>query len=356
MAITAPVHLWLRAESRANERRSGLLPDGVHDLIQRGFSVTVEESHQRVFSTQSYRDRGAMIVPEGSWPKAPEDAIILGLKELPDSDVPLRHRHVMFAHAFKQQPGAAAFLSRFRRGGGALFDLEYLTDDTGRRLAAFGYWAGFAGAAISLIALGAQRSHRPMSSISEFSGSAELLAEVQSALGTLQNVRVLIVGAKGRVGGGAAALCSGAGVKVTPWDIEETQHGGPFPEIAAHDVFLNCILAHPGVPVFVPADMAGLPRALRVIGDIACDPGSDYTPIRVNNRITDWQVPLRRVHDHPPLDVMAIDNLPSLLPVESSEDFAAQLLPCLRSIDQLDQGTWGRAGAVFQAARADLSR
>ena len=44
---------------------------------------------------------------------------------------------------------------------------------------------------------------------------------------------------------------------------------------------------------------------------------------------------------------MAIDNLPSLLPVESSQDFAAQLLPSLLTLDDLDAGVWGRAKAVF---------
>jgi saccharopine dehydrogenase (NAD+, L-lysine-forming) len=51
--------------------------------------------------------------------------------------------------------------------------------------------------------------------------------------------------------------------------------------------------------------------------------------------------------DTPPLDVMAIDNLPSLLPAESSVDFAAQLLPSLLTLDTLDGGVWGRARATF---------
>ena len=45
---------------------------------------------------------------------------------------------------------------------------------------------------------------------------------------------------------------------------------------------------------------------------------------------------------------MAIDNLPSLLPVESSQDFAAQLLPHLQGLDRLDQGVWARAEAEFR--------
>ena len=52
-----------------------------------------------------------------------------------------------------------------------------------------------------------------------------------------------------------------------------------------------------------------------------------------------------RVHEAPPLDVMAIDNLPSLLPVESSQDFAAQLLPHLATLDTPGSGVWARARA-----------
>ena len=49
----------------------------------------------------------------------------------------------------------------------------------------------------------------------------------------------------------------------------------------------------------------------------------------------------------PPLDVTAIDNLPSLMPVESSEDFVAQLLPSLLTLGALDKGGWGRAKLEF---------
>jgi len=57
-----------------------------------------------------------------------------------------------------------------------------------------------------------------------------------------------------------------------------------------------------------------------------------------------------RVHDAPVLDVTAIDNLPSMLPRESSEDFAAQLLPHLMTLGQLDQDVWGRASDSFLRA------
>ena len=93
---------------------------------------------------------------------------------------------------------------------------------------------------------------------------------------------------------------------------------------------------------------------MSVIGDIACDPDSDFSPIKVYYHVTTWDAPALRVHEAPVLDVTAIDNLPSLMPLESSEDFAEQLLPSLLALDALDRGVWGRAAALFDAAQAKI--
>ena len=159
--------------------------------------------------------------------------------------------------------------------------------------------------------------------------------------------KVIIIGALGRVGSGARDFCRAMGAEVTGWDMAQTAQGGPFPEILTHDIFLNCILASASTPVFVPASASSAPRVLRVIGDIACDPGSAFSPIKVYDRTTSWEHPALRVHEHPILDVTAIDNLPSLLPRESSEDFAAQLLPSLLGLHDMAQGVWAKAGAHF---------
>ncbi|MEM6374456.1 MAG: saccharopine dehydrogenase, partial [Pseudomonadota bacterium] len=159
----------------------------------------------------------------------------------------------------------------------------------------------------------------------------------------------IVIGALGRVGTGAADLCEAMGVSPIRWDMAETASGGPFPEILTHDMFFNCILARPGTPQFVPQSALKAQRTLSVIGDIACDPDSDYNPIPVYDAATTWDEPVIRVHDDPVLDVMAIDNLPSLLPRESSLDFAAQLLPSLQGLDNLGAGVWGRARKDFDA-------
>ena len=351
-------HLWVRAEQRANEDRVGLTPDGAKKLKQAGIEVTVEKSSSRAIPITGYADAGCAIVPENSWPTAPDDAIIFGLKELPDDGTPLGHRHILFGHAYKGQPAGTRLLRRFVEGGGTLYDLEYLVDDAGRRVAAFGYWAGFAGAAVALKCWAAQQRAGICGAVSRYDSATHLLAELQSELLALGTHRptAIIVGALGRVGTGASDLCREMGVPSTGWDIAETQHGGPFPEILRHDVFLNCILARPGTPVFVPATALHTSRKLSVIGDIACDPDSDFSPIKVYDRTTTWEQPALRVSDRPVLDVTAIDNLPSMLPLESSEDFAQQLLPSLQSLDNLDAGVWGRAEATFREHLKGLDR
>ncbi|MFT7595069.1 MAG: saccharopine dehydrogenase (NAD+, L-lysine-forming) [Paracoccaceae bacterium] len=347
-------HLWVRAEQRPNEERVGLTPDGAAKLLAAGLQVTVEHSSVRAIPIDGYRAAGCQIAPENSWSDAPADAIIFGLKELPEDGTPLTHRHILFGHAYKGQPSGKILLRRFAAGGGTLYDLEYLVEKSGRRVAAFGYWAGYAGAAVALKCWAAQQRGAIAGPVSVYPGSAALRADLAAELDATNTAcpRAIVIGALGRVGTGASDLCTALGVDVTKWDIAETASGGPFPEILTHDIFLNCILARPGTPVFVPASAKTAPRALTVIGDIACDPDSEFSPIKVYDCTTTWGQPALRVHDTPPLDVTAIDNLPSMLPVESSTDYAEQLLPSLLTLNDLEAGVWGRARDIFASHAA----
>lgn len=346
-------HLWVRAEQRANEERVGLTPKGVRALIDKGLRVTVEESSVRAIPIDGYREAGAEIAAENSWPEAPRDAIIFGLKELPEDGTPLGHRHIMFGHAYKGQPAGQELLKRFKAGGGTLYDLEYLIAENGRRVAAFGYWAGFAGAAVSVKTWLAQAHGALCGPVGVYAGRDALVDELKSELAAVSGrPDVIVIGALGRVGTGASDLCTELGLGVTKWDMDETASGGPFPEVLEHEIFLNCILANEGCPVFVPASAKTAARRLSVIGDIACDPTSDFSPIKVYDRTTSWAAPALRVASDPVLDVTAIDNLPSMLPVESSIDYAGQLLPSLLMLTDIDEGVWARAKAFFDTHSA----
>lgn len=343
------MHIWIRAETRPDEARLPLTPQAVGVLCAKGHRITVEASTQAAISLNDYIDQGAHPAKQGSWPTAPEDVYVLGLKELPDTGLPLRHRHIMFGHAFKQQPQSRTFLNRFRAGGGTLLDLEYLTDEAGNRRVAFGQWAGFAGAVVTVRAWAASQNGKPCPAAEMQHTSTAMLRQARIELGG-EHPRILIIGAKGRVGSGAIRAARELDLPITQWDLAETAHGGPYPEIRSHDIVLNCILAGPNSPVFLSTPELSLPRRLSTIGDIACDPGSPFSPLPIYDASTTWEKPTTLVHASPPLEIMAIDNLPSLLPREASQDFSAQLLPLLLEITDDPNGTWARAKDHFRKA------
>lgn len=147
---------------------------------------------------------GCKLVENNSWPKAPTTATIIGLKELQESEEPLPHTHIQFAHCYKNQAGWSSILSRFHRGGGTLYDLEFLTDASGRRVAAFGFYAGFAGAAAAALALASHKKGEKLGRLRSFENEAAMIATVKQLLGgSGKGVKALIIGALGRCGSGA---------------------------------------------------------------------------------------------------------------------------------------------------------
>ena len=341
------LHLWLRHEPRTTERRTPVVPSDARRLVENGVTLTVEESPQRIFPIEDYEAIGARVAPAGSWVSAPADTVILGLKELPDEPKELTHRHIFFGHAYKGQPGASDLLSRFAAGGGALLDLEYLVDDNGRRLAAFGFWAGYLGAALAVL----QHRGRLVAPLTPTS-KEELDELLQPAAGD-KEFTALVIGALGRSGRGARVAFSTAGIEPTCWDLAETRNLDR-PVLLAHDVLVNCVLATTPIPPFLrDVDLDDPTRRLRTVSDVTCDVGSPLNVLPVYDRTTEWDDPVRQLRGRPPLDLIAIDNLPSLLPRESSTDFSAALLPQL-----LDFGTgeaWRRDLDLFRTKSRDLA-
>jgi len=142
-----------------------------------------------------------------SWPDAPKDIPIIGLKELPLSDDPLPHTHIQFAHCYKNQAGWSAVLARFYTGGGKLYDIEFLTDNNGRRVAAFGFHAGFAGAAAGALALASARAGETLGRLDPYANETEMVNAVKLKLGdSAKKARALVIGALGRCGRGAVDL------------------------------------------------------------------------------------------------------------------------------------------------------
>ncbi len=149
---------------------------------------------------------GAKLVENNSWPTASIEIPIIGLKELPVSEKPLPHTHIQFAHCYKRQAGWKEILLRFGGGGGTLYDLEFLTDENGRRVAAFGYHAGFAGAGAGALAFAAQKEGKALGELVPYPNENAMVTDVKEKLGAIKeskSLTVLVMGALGRCGRGA---------------------------------------------------------------------------------------------------------------------------------------------------------
>jgi saccharopine dehydrogenase (NAD+, L-lysine forming) len=255
--------IHLRLEQKIYEHRS-FSPVVIGVLVAAGYPVTVEgnssdPAYKRIFEDSEYESVGAKLVPAGTWPDVPPGAVILGLKDLPQGIFPLTNDHVMFGHCYKNQDGWQNVLSRFPRGGSTLYDIEFLTDENGRRVSAFGYFAGFAGAALAVKAWAWQLAHpnRLMPSVQSFTegrgyyrNEDELVQQIREDIVAGEKIcgrklTAMVMGALGRCGRGACDLFIKSGLldkNMTRWDINETKDRyGPYEEIVQHDIFVNCV-------------------------------------------------------------------------------------------------------------------
>lgn len=356
--------LWLRCETKEFEHRAALTPTTSKKLIDAGFDIYVERDEQRIFDDAEYEAVGCKLVANNSWPSAPTEIPIIGLKELPDSDAPLPHTHIQFAHCYKRQAGWSFVLARFHKGKGTLYDLEFLTDDSGRRVAAFGFHAGFAGAAAGALAYAAQKNGNALGLLEPYANETAMIEAVKQALGgSGKGVKALVIGALGRCGRGAVDLFRKIGLNeddIVKWDMAETAKGGPFQEILDVDIFVNCIYLSSPIPHFLTqtqVQAAGKSRRLSVVVDVSCDTTNPHNPIPIYNINTTFSkptVPVEAGPENPPLSVISIDHLPTLLPREASEQFSLDLLPSLLELPNRKAArVWVDAEKLFQEKLAE---
>lgn len=342
----------LRDEARETERRTAVTPNDAKTLLDAGFELSVERSEKRIFKDAEYAAMGCDLVDAGTW-LTTTDATVLGLKELPEKPSELTVPFIHFAHIYKEQTGWKTEIARFSKGGGCLYDIEYLTKGN-RRVAAFGYWAGWMGAALAAWRLlarwnGVEGPEGGVSSFESRGAVEEILTEL--SVNCAKPRRAVVIGAKGRSGTGATEALKLAGFDVTEWDIEETRdldHAA----LMAHDLLVNCVLmTGPGLKLLSADDISNPLNFIQMVSDVSCDPFSDFNPLPIYNAPTGWKQPfiaLGKNGIREDLEITAIDNLPSLLPREASEDFSSQMVKSLLTYPKGEE--WVNAARSFNAA------
>lgn len=132
------------------ERRAPLTPAHVAALrTEHGLEVVVQPSRTRVFPDQEMAAAGAVISPDLTGCN-----VILGVKEVPPAELAPEQAYCFFSHTIKGQAHNMPMLARLLELRGTLLDYELVKNERGRRLVAFGIFAGYAGMINTLWALG----------------------------------------------------------------------------------------------------------------------------------------------------------------------------------------------------------
>jgi saccharopine dehydrogenase (NAD+, L-lysine-forming) len=331
--------LWLRSEVKPGEQRAPLSPHDIRILIKNGHTVYIESSLIRIFKDKEYEDIGGIIVPPQTWASAPKEALILGLKYLPDIHEIITHRHCYFSHAyslqriFTEKIGVSKLMKAFRKGGGELYDIEFLLDPQRKRVAAFGFFAGYAGAAIGIF-VGEQKCKgiKDFKVPLKFFSCQEIVKNLSASLGSMREKSTLIIGSQGRCGQGVKALFDALHLPYTEWTRKETSNPNLRKTIVDYDVVYNCTSAKEKTEPFLTKSCLVPFQKLSLLIDVGCETSqNNFFPIYPGP--TTFENPTHRIEIGDfYLDVIAIDNLPNALPYNSSLDFSSQILPHLNDI------------------------
>ena len=339
--------LWLRDEVKLHERRTLLLPNHAQSLVQLGHTIIVEQSQQRIFPDSAYVAAGCILVKGGTWVDADTNFYILGLKNLPEADFPLRHKHIYYAHCYKGQPHS--------RGGGTLLDCEYLTDHQGKAVAVenLGYLAGYVGAAMAIQFYIQKQLKQPLNvAVPYFSDQQQLISYTLNLLDKVNiSLSLVILGYQGNAGAGAVEFCRTVNITPSCWNRTETSRSSVLSTLNQFEIIVNCIKSDKsGAPFLLESDLYSNNR-LSILADVTCDVGLPTHRFPFYSTITTFENPCLTVGPQAaPLDVIAIDNVSAWLPVETSQRISEPLFLQLKALlddEHVLPYTWQKTKDIF---------
>jgi len=334
--------IFLRKEVYENEYRCPLAPSDVTILCNCGFTVFVQSSETRCFSNYEFEKAGAIITNK-SWDNF-SNCLTIGIKELDNIDKLNSHTHIYFSHSYKNQSGATNLLQHFKNSNSNLYDLEYFVNGQNKRLIAFGYYAGFNGASLGLLQYLKKTNGNKLSNLKYWKSCQEILDNINN-FKIPEKISICIIGSTGRCGNGAQALFNAFGIKYT-----ELSTLDPKTNLESYDIVINCICLTKPVGTWYDSTTPFYKNT--VIVDISCDYTSLNNPIKLYNSKTTWEEPVFSYNNL--VDIIAIDNLPSLLPSESSSEFSSILTNLLKQYHTDPNGYWANNLETFKNKIKDI--
>jgi alanine dehydrogenase len=333
------------------------------ELYKDSLSFYVESSPLRCYSDDEYIQEGIEVVGDISFCD-----LLMGVKEVPVSQLIPNKSYIFFSHTIKEQPHNRKLLQSILEKNITLMDYEVLKDENGNRTVAFGHWAGIVGAYNGLWAYGKKSGLFDLKRALDCFDKEELEQELVKVV--LPPIKIVVTGT-GRVGKGVVEILEHIGIRqvggkelllqyfdepvFTVLSTEDyyrrkTDGGYERQEFYSHpdkyeshflkyaevsDILMAAAYWDPKAPkLFKMEDIRSEDFSVSVIADITCDiDGSIPTTVKTSsilNPIYDidresFEV-LQAFGKQTSISVMAIDNLPTELPRNASEDFGNQLI------------------------------
>lgn len=360
----------LREERIPVDNRAPLTPSQCKQLIKQYPSVSlfVQSSDVRCFQDIQYKNLGIQVVDDIS-----NCDILLGIKEVPIANLIPNKTYLFFSHTIKQQDDNRGLLQAMVAKNIEMIDYEVLKNAGGKRLLGFGRYAGIIGAYNGLLTYGLKSKKYQL----RHAYLCEERAAMESELNKLRlsNEKIVLTGS-GRVGQGALETLRKAKIKeVSKEDFINTTFneaifthlntedynaridGAAFNKFEFYnqpkfytsifkkytkdaDIFIAGHYHSEGAPNFITKeDVKSKDFKISVIADISCDING---PIVSTIRASEIQKPIYGYNPNTETEddfmkdgniaVMAVDNLPSELPKDASDDFGSDLLENIFSL------------------------
>jgi saccharopine dehydrogenase (NAD+, L-lysine-forming) len=329
--------IYIRSELNTNEYRTPIIPSDIKLLINNGFIIYVEKSINRIFINEEYEKNGAILTDKPWYDKLFKNSLIIGLKEFDNIDKLDNHEHLYFSHTYKNQDNSYKILKAFYDSDSIIYDFEYFINKNNFRLISFGFYAGIVGCALGLLQY---LKKDGINNLKIWTNEKELIDDILKYDTSMFNkLKIGIIGANGKCGSGIKYLLNKLLIKYIIIDRSMN-----IKDFLKYDIFYNAILLDNNYNnIFFDKNTVFEKKI--IIVDISCDNLLENNPIKLYKDNTNWKDPVYKYNEH--VDIISINNLPSLLPRDSSIYFSKTCVQLLLQYNNDKYNYWNNLRTKF---------
>ncbi len=204
----------LKEEKTPVEKRVPFTPLQCSELLRTypGLEIIVQRSKDRCYTNEEYASFGIPLSDDLS-----SCGILMGLKEVPVSNLIAGKKYFIFSHTAKKQERNREMLKAILASNIELVDYECLTDTNNSRVIGFGRYAGIIGTYNGVRGYGMRYNLFDLKPVYKCRDKEEVLEEIGRV--RLPNIKILLTGG-GRVANGATEALGMLKIrKVTPYEF-----------------------------------------------------------------------------------------------------------------------------------------